>query len=478
MSFRNADSAYFIDEQDGKSAPGGRGFLNKFKLERWMYLSDKITPLATPVKLDMSISGRNYLDPYCVIDDSKSKLNDDGRPEFRLELRQPQLHIPPPNRNKRGQYGFYIGSQAWKKFLEAKKDGQTSPEFKVTLLFGTGNDADNLGMRYYYEQADDRILINIPGIEQKPRWGIGISGLVNKERNIVLNQIDFIINYFLQNKPFKDLRYKISTLAAYSTGYIGLNQTVNEKLIPLEDIETVVYYDCIYRADSPIPAQDDENPPKSLTKIERMYLNSTDELKESSKNSAYNTRRALTRIAEASKNKVNFVAYMSTEGGSPLYPSISPSTSPYKHYTVDFPTRIDLRKADTQRALFAISITRCLHYAQLDGQINSTDVPKEFKDLEFGLPKRGKIASTDLTCKPKGTFTPDITLQHYWDKNKGKISMALREGKKGEDSPMSKAFRLISGRQLIYSSGYPTPNNQMGILHFALIPEFGWEYLI
>ena len=123
---------------------------------------------------------------------------------------------------------------------------------------------------------DDRILINIPGIEHKSAWGIGICGLVNLERNIILNQIEFIINFFLETKPFKDLRYKITTLAAYSTGYRGLNQTVNEGLIPLKDIETVVYYDCIYRSDDPKPAPDDIDPPNSLTTIERIHWKSND----------------------------------------------------------------------------------------------------------------------------------------------------------------------------------------------------------
>ena len=230
-----------------------------------------------------------------------------------------------------------------------------------------------------------------------------------------------------------------------------------------------------YRADLPVPALDDEKPPNSLTKNEKMYKNSEDELNEKSAGSAYNTRRALTRIAEASKNNVDFVAYMSTPAGSPMYKSIIPSTSPYKPYTVDFPTSIDLRKPDIENALFAIAITRCLQYAQIDGQINSTDVPKEFKALEIGLPKRGKIASTDLNLKPKKPkpmFKPETTPQLYWDIYKDKIIEALGE------TPMSKAFSLISGRELLYRDGYPGTGNRMGILHFTVIPEFGWEYLV
>jgi hypothetical protein len=355
-----------------------------------------------------------------------------------------------------------------------REAGKPPLELKISLLFGIGNDLDNLGLRYYFEQVDDKIIINIPGIEQKIRWGIGITGLTDPDRNINANQINTLINYALENTKFKGTRYKITTLAAYSAGYIGLNQTVNEGMIPLNDVETVVYYDCIYRSDKPQPALDDDNPPKSLTKVEKMHLNCIDELKESSSGSAYNTRRALTRIAEKSTNDVKFVGYMSTPAGSPTYPSVSR----INEYTVDFPIKIDLRCPECQNALFAISITRCLHYAQIDGQINSTQVPSEFKSLETDLPRRGKLASTELTCRPKPGFIPEKTLLGYWTAHKEQIGKALQK------DPMSKAFHLISTNELIYTKNpgdnfsYPPPNNQMGMLHFALIPEFGWEFLL
>jgi len=463
MAPRNTNSAYFVDEQDGKVSPEGGGFLNKFK---WHNVQGP-NALEHPIGCDLSIPARNYLDPFCVIDE--------GRPELRVKLRQPQVFIPVKNRNQRGPICLYIGSKTWKNMLDARADGKAPPQLKISLLFGIGNDVDNLGLRYFFEQVNDRLLINIPGIEQEPKWGIGITGLKNLERNIISDQINTVINFAFENTVFKAVRYKIATLAAYSTGYRGLNQTVNEGLIPLDDIETVVYYDCVYRSDNPKPAKDDDDPPESLTKIEKMHKNCVDESNETSKDSAYNTRRALTRIDHTSTKKVNFVAYMSTPKGSPLYPSIYPSNSPSKDYTVDFPTKIDLRTSENQNALFAIAITRCLRYAQLDGQINSTQVPSEFKALESDLPGRGTVASSDLTYKPKNGFTPQRTLHGYWTSHKDKIQLALKEGK---GSPMGKAFQLISGRELIYRGGYPSPGNEMGILHFALIPEFGWEYLL
>ena len=75
MPPRNADSAYFIEEQNGRLAPNGQGLLNKFKLERRLYL-DPFNPFGTSVKLDMSIPGRNYLDPYTVIDDKTTSINE------------------------------------------------------------------------------------------------------------------------------------------------------------------------------------------------------------------------------------------------------------------------------------------------------------------------------------------------------------------------------------------------------------------
>jgi len=74
----------------------------------------------------------------------------------------------------------------------ARRAGGALPELKVTLLFGVGQDLDNLGLRFFFEQVDDTILINIPGAEQ-PRWNFGISGLKDVSRGVVEDQVKKLI---------------------------------------------------------------------------------------------------------------------------------------------------------------------------------------------------------------------------------------------------------------------------------------------
>ena len=465
---RNTDSAYFSDEQNGTRATEGRGFLNKFKISRSFTGPEfSLIPRLDIRRLDVRLGGRNYLDPDCVIDET--------RPELRVKLRQPQKQIPVKNRNTLGNYNVYIGSKTWSNMIKAKAEGRSPPELKIVLLFGIGNDVDNLGLRYYFEQVDDKVLINIPGIENEPRWGIGITGLRDMDRNIVRDQINYLMNYTLDNTELKAVRYKITTLAAYSAGYVGLNQTVNEELIPLHDIESVVYYDCIYRADKPEPGEGEPNPPNSLTKYEKMFINRVDSLGDNNAGSAYNTRRALSRISKAAGNDVKMVAYMATPKGSPTYPSNKIHND---QFTVDFPIKIDLTSKECQDSLFAIALTRCLKYAQLDGQLNSTDIPLAFKALEWNLPPRGKVAST-RSIEPKPGFSPETNLLDY-----GKFYKEQTKKNPIDTDQISKAIHLISTHELIYQKGerakfsYPSPGNHMGLLHFALIPEFAWEYLI
>jgi hypothetical protein len=104
-------------------------------------------------------------------------------------------------------------------------------------------------------------------------------------------------------------------------------------------------------------------------------------------------------------------------------------------------------------------------------------VQSEFKTLESFIPRHGRVASTEATFKPKPGFIPEYILSTFVETCKEHIKKALTQ------TNISKTIHVISEHDLIYSrdpgatSSYPHPGNHMGILYFALIPEFAWEYL-
>jgi hypothetical protein len=439
---RTFDDAYFENEK-GDPEPGGSGrFLNLYK-----------SPRSGSINIHRNL--QNPLDRTV------------------RRQRQPQV-IPTDSEGQLSRYDVYVGSRTLRAVQAARgaRPGTSLPTLKITLLFGVGQDLDNLGLRFYFEQVDDRVLINIPGRESdsKPRWNIGISD-------------DQIKSLMVEALP--DVPYKIVTLAAYSTGYGGLNQTVNERLIPLSDIETAVYYDCTYRADRPAPASDDTQ--VTLTAAERNTA--PDEFDRGGHpNSAFNTQRARARLLDATGRRAEVVGYMATLG-SPWY--LQPRPSAERHqYTVDFPTKIDLRAStgirnfSFEQCLFALVLTRCLAYAQIDNQVAPAEVPDTFKDLASVLPPRGKVASTPATLRKPG-FSPSslaggaerTTLLDWGRTNKDKVEKAFNQ--------RFTAVDLISRRELMYPKddprhtfSYPGPGNEAGALHAGLLPEFGWEFLL
>ena len=437
MTSRSISHAWF-DNERGTQVPGESLFLNKFR------------QLGLPWNYHENL--KNYLDPAT-----------------RPQQRQPQS-MPSSAANELERFDIYVGQKTKKRIDDARAASQPLPNLKVSILWGVGSDLDNLGLRYYFEQVNDRVLVNVSG-KEAPRWNIGISGLSDSSRGIDVNQVGYLFSKVGMN----DVPRKISVLAAYSTGYGGLVQSVNESLLPLADVETVLFYDCTYRTDKPIALPADG--PVVLS-AEETNSGGDEVDKSGHAGSAFNTQRARARLKRAMGNTGKFVAYMATSGGSPLY--LHPTTANKQQYTVDFSTRIDLRAPTPGspvtfvQSLFALVLTRVLGYALTDGQVTVREVPQPFRSLAAVLPARGQVASTSATLVAKAGFSPATTLLDWGKTNK----IAVLEANK----QIVPAIQLISARGLMYplSSGftYPSPGNEGGALHAGLIPEFGWEFLL
>ena len=118
---------------------------------------------------------------------------------------------------------------------------------KVSLLFGVGSETNLLGLGHFFETSPDRVLINISGREagwikppaQAAAWAIGITS----------QQIDALFTAtHLANQ-----KWQVEIIAGYSTGYRGVNGTINNKLVPLDKLKTVILYDALYDGSEPSP---------------------------------------------------------------------------------------------------------------------------------------------------------------------------------------------------------------------------------
>ncbi|MBS1717786.1 MAG: hypothetical protein JSS72_08650 [Armatimonadetes bacterium] len=385
----------------------------------------------------------------------------------RYEQRQP-FGPRPARANWSGTYQLFGSSKLKTRIEKAKSSGAPMPLVRVCILFGVGGDINMLGLRHYFEQADDCVIINVPGWEAswspdgRP-WLFGISGQTLPPLGEGLNQIKAL---FDRTGILGGLKFKITSLGAYSTGYKGLVQSINEGLLPLADLNSVVFFDCAYRMDRPDPAVDDTE--VNLAETERN--NGPDEVDTGHSKSAYNTKRALMRIAKQAPG-AKVVAYLVTPGGSPVY--LNPTTADKWQYTVDFPTKIDLRRPtnaalSSGECLYGVVLTRVLNFAKKKGLVRR--IPAEFEELYRVLPARGMIASANQTQKTNGAFRPTTTLLSWGLANHDKVKAA--QGR------VTEAVGIISQSQLLYGGNYPTVGNEAGAHHLAALAEFASEFLM
>lgn len=365
-------------------------------------------------------------------------------------------------------YTLCIPPKLWKKYVAwlrsvvlttvAVDNTSAQPKYpvNVTLFFAApDNDQaiDTLGFRFFLKDVDDTIFVVIPNFETHgaTRKEPKNAGITTKMIEALLTAIGAQVGI-----PVR-FDFKVTCATAYSAGYGGLAQSINNELFDLQHLKKIVYYDCLYRADHPpLPAG------QALPRLERGEDNTgPDEIDSQHRASAFNTRRAIIKARSKSAN-VQVVAYCATLGGSPKY------LEGNKGYTVAVDKLIDLRAGNLPNYLFALSLARVLVMARDEGIITPSEIPPPILALYNSvLPARGLIASatSQLTTSKTG-FIPTTTL-----KNWGDIHSALINDAK---SIFDEAAALVGNKRLFYV-GYPSRGNPGGMLHIAQIFEFGWE---
>ncbi|MEY2230141.1 hypothetical protein [Streptomyces sp. BF23-19] len=336
-----------------------------------------------------------------------------------------------------------------------------------------------------FEHASSTVLINVSGRErgysQLPNggpaghtfeaWGIGIGRSMTRRGNRA-DQVRELMD--LAGLQYADPSVRV--LAAYSTGYRGMIQSINNDLLPLDDLARVIFFDCLYRADTPaLP------PGASRAVLLPEELNTgPDELEQGRpvNQRPFNTRRALSKVL-ARQPRADLIAYSVTMGGSPLY--LAPTTAdPVQHEAFvpsliefrDIPTTIKTKTVPAERrtasillnnALTALIVTRYLSTGLQDGFFTENAVPQGFRELLTRIPRRGEVASSERTAQARGV----MPLKSWQRAHADRIRDALKEA--------GAARSLIDRHELILPGASPAIGEQ---LHRGFVPEFGWEFLL
>lgn len=320
---------------------------------------------------------------------------------------------------------------------------------KVTLFFAVGTELRRFGLRSLFQQPG-RVLIRVPGIESgwtgKPiarAWGVGVD--------------EPTVTALLAAAGLAGANWAIDVLAAYSTGYRGLNGTILHSAaastLDLSQVSVVVVYDCLYRGDQPAPG--------------------------------HNTKRALESVDGRTAGKVRVVVYEVTPAGTPRSGSGDTSVSQVwlnQHFANRY-TLINLKPQ--HRALQALICARFLEAASADGYLKSSagaliDRFRNAKDehiarLVDALPPRWTTASTNPAVVA-GT-TP---LQIWASANKADIdklhASSIRKSTHGTTT-YGNDRDYINGDYInrFNLAGWRADMGER--LHDSFIPEFGHEFL-
>ena len=279
-------------------------------------------------------------------------------------------------------------------FVPAKvreADTKAAPDKKATanvsLFYGVEPEINLFGLCSFFENADDAVLITVPGIELwsgygKVPWGIGIT--------------DDIIRSLFDHVGLQNTTFRVLSIAGYSTGYRGVNLTVINKLVNLSALRRLVYFDAFFHHD---------DHPRAAT---------------GSAHFRNNTRWAV-NTAIAASGQTQVVIYGVTTGGTPRQASGNEPRAPLKQMVKDHPGRIafiDLefprdKKPALMDHLERICLARMVQ-GGIDDYFQEAAVPAAVLDLVKALPARGTFSTfgragfTDLYAWVKSAPGKDL----------------------------------------------------------------------
>lgn len=356
-----------------------------------------------------------------------------ANPEENSNLILKQHGCPPKGQDTKSASLYFSNSviNYWQHILSEKKKWD-SP-INLTILFAVGTELNRHGLRNFFEsQTNMQGIIVISGVEvprdNPVRIGVSPSTVVLKSE---LKKIFGI-----------EVEFKIKVLAAFSTGYCGLNICIQNELLNLSEVERLVFYDCLYLfgadCSTSVAVQ------KLKTKVDSSKF----------KLIAYKCTQAANSFADDTKTN--------------LHPQLLSLFSS---------NRAGLIENLYYNAFYTYLITHRALSSAFDDKIISfpnDSFKKAFEELKVVMPKRGYIISNLESFKYAfgvNADTSKLTVFNDWVlQNRDRLrAFGKFLGTKSDSQSI---------RGLLWQNALPGWGGGDGEEnHDLLIPEFGWEYL-
>ncbi|WP_433521634.1 hypothetical protein ACQPZ2_30635 [Nocardia pseudovaccinii] len=319
-------------------------------------------------------------------------------------------------------------------------NGPNQQALRIVVLFGVGSELFRHGICGAVEDSSrPTLLIDVRGIEPQHiikfhnpdspkdskelaannRWGVGIT--------------ETSIQMIVASLYGRLIRYEISICAAFSTGYLGLQDSISKRLFPLDNLERVVLFDCLYGS----------------------------------------LKGALERV-QAIKGSAQIVAYIVTPGGNSFpkgeerFETLTLGKNPRWHYInlyIGTPMGIQYHAIASARLIAeAVSTSPPI----LDSL--PADYLKAFADLSARLPARGQVVSSEsIFLKVKGALPSSAQSLEKFSSVAGNKTATGNFYKQ-----VSVTRKCITRAQLLGWNALPLGEEW----HDMLLIEFAWEYLI
>ncbi len=319
-------------------------------------------------------------------------------------------------------------------FQLVSSGGKWETPINLTVLFAVGTELNRHGIRSFFEgQTNMQGIVVISGIEA-PRdnpvqYGVSPStALLTAELKKMFNM---------------DVVFNVKVLAAFSTGFCGLNICLMNELLDLSGVERLVMFDCL-------------------------YLFGAD----------CNTLSAINLLkSKADKSKFKLVCYKTTQAGN----SFADTTKTELHPSLL--TLFNSKKGLIENMYYNVLYTYLITHRGLTAAFEDSVIAfpnaafeKAFNDLKAVMPRRGTLISNLNTFKM--VYGASVSLagkRVFEDWAKENLSLLRSFGKfLGSKKDGTSIRGLLWQNQLPGWSGGPSDGEEN---HDLLIPEFGWEYL-
>lgn len=377
-------------------------------------------------------------------------FDNQANPNINSGLSVKQHGCPPGNQDKRSA-DFYFSNSVISYWQQLLKDGKKweSP-INLTVFFAVGTELNRHGIRNFFEsQTSMQGIVVIAGIEP-PRDGpvrFGVSPSTT------------ILNDELKKAFSMEVVFKVKVLAAFSTGYCGLNICIQNGLLEFSDVERLVFYDCLYLLGA------DCNTATSVNILK----------------------------SKVNPLKFKLIAYKCTQGAN----SFASKDSVELHPSLAslFPGKKGLIENLYYNVSYTYLITHRILSTAFDDKViafpNDT-FKKAFDDLKAVMPVRGHMISNLDTFKFAFGANADIsqlTVFNNWVQTNQKLLTAFGRflGTRND----AQSIRGLIWRNALPGwfggnvvNGKDKAGNNILVFpgdgeenHDLLLPEFGWEYL-